>query len=387
MRPTMNLDTSASSINMQADLKAAQIDDLIYSEFTKPKKVWSQSLTSKYVLTFAEGLLKTVRDRVHLYYSKRVGLASFEVHYIGTSMKDEETDKNPESKFFTVPPEETIGINMNFENIPLPIFSRIRRVEISQGGVMHCSCCAFENRGLFCEHQCSVATSIYKKKNEVFPGFTHHDVALRYITSYMHLAFRASTPLSLSETFTKIMKSDIDGPRLKVNIPSEEHFSIEQRSVDRKAAARLKNYSSIDLDNIKTFDGLLSQSYSPDEVEDNGDIDNFVHAAQEVRDTTGPTTNQKYSDSIFDTDFPSELAASMKTRDMLKQKIEDCCAAADQLGEEAKGELGRRLDDFQNWCASKSECENNDGTEKVVPMTNSRYNGTSKRVFNTHNMW
>ena len=72
---------------------------------------------------------------------------------------------------------------------------------------------------------------------------------------------------------------------------------------------------------------------------------------------------------------------------MLKQKIEDCCAAADQLGEEAKGELGRRLDDFQNWCASKSECENNDGTEKVVPMTNSRYNGTSKRVFNTHNMW
>ena len=386
MRPTMNLDTSASSINMQADLKGAQIDDMIYSEFMKPRKIWSQSLTSKYVVTFAEGLLKAVRDRVHLYCSKRVGLSCFEVHYTGTSMKDDETAKSPEFKLFSLPPEDTMGIGMNFENLPVPIFRRIRRVEISQGGVMRCSCCAFENRGLFCEHQCSVATSIYKERNEEFPGFTHHDVALRYTTSYMHLAFRSYTPLSLSQTFSKIMKSDIDGPRLKVNIPSEEHFPIEHRSGDQTAAERLKNYSSIDLDNMNTFDGLLSQSYSPDDVQDIGDIDHFVHAAQEVRVTTGETTNEKYSKSIYDTDFPSELAASIKTRDMLKQKIEDCCAAADQLGEEAKGELGRRLDDFQNWCASKSECENNDGTEKVVPMTNSRYTGTSKRVFNTHNM-
>jgi len=159
-----------------------------------------------------------------------------------------------------------------------------------------------------------------------------------------------------------------------------------KKTNDKKAVHRLKNYSSIDLDNMDTFDGLLSQSYSPKEAEDSGNFDEFVDAAQEVRYTTGQCTNQKYSESILDTDFPSELAASLKTRDMLNKKMEDCFAAADQIREEAKTELGRRLDDFQNWCASKFQCDNNETTTKIVPMTNSRYNGTAKRVFNTHHM-
>ena len=199
---------------MQADLKAAQIKDMIHSEFIKPTKNWSNSLTSKYVLTFPKGLLKAVQDRVHLYSPKRVGLSSFEVHYIGKSVKNDKVDNNQESKVITLPPEEVIGIDVDFEIGPLPIFLRIRRVEISADGVMHCSCCAFENRGFFCEHQFSVATLIYKNKNDEFLGFTHHDVALRYLISYMHLGFRVSTPKSLTEVFTRLMKSDIDGPRL-----------------------------------------------------------------------------------------------------------------------------------------------------------------------------
>ncbi len=202
----MNLDSSASSINMQADLKAAQIEDMIHSEFIKPIKKWSNSLTSKHDLSFPEGLLKAVRDRVHLYSPKRVGVASFEVHYMEKYNKNDKVDNNQESKLITLPPEEVIGIDIDFETGPLPIFLRIRRVEISADGVMHCSCCAFENRGFFCEHQLSVATLIYKNKNDEFLGFTHHDVALRYLISYMHLGFRVSTPKSLNDIFTRLMK-------------------------------------------------------------------------------------------------------------------------------------------------------------------------------------
>ena len=148
----------------------------------------------------------------------------------------------------------------------------------------------------------------------------------------------------------------------------------------------MKNYSSIDLDNMDIFDGLLSQSYSPEEVEDSGNFDEFVDAAREVRDTTGQCTNKKYSESILDTVFPSELAASLKSRDMLKQKMEDCFAEADEHGEEAQTELGRRMDDFHNWCVSNFQSKKKETSENIVPMTTSRYNGTAKRAFNTRHM-
>ena len=59
----MKLSTSASAINMQADLKAAELKNIIYNDFTKPSKVWSKSVTAKHVLAFAEGLLKSIQER------------------------------------------------------------------------------------------------------------------------------------------------------------------------------------------------------------------------------------------------------------------------------------------------------------------------------------
>ncbi len=67
----MNLTNAANAMNLQADLKAAELQDIVAQDFLK-KKNWSYSTTSEYVTTFAEGLLKAVTNRVSMYCSKRV---------------------------------------------------------------------------------------------------------------------------------------------------------------------------------------------------------------------------------------------------------------------------------------------------------------------------
>ncbi len=101
---------------------------------------------------------------------------------------------------------------------------------------------------------------------------------------------------------------------------------------------------------------------------------------------TTDVTNDKFSDSIYDTEFPEKVLERLNTRDMLKQKNEDCCAAADNVGVDGTRELGHLLENFQQWCARKDDVSNVDSAAKYVPMMKSNYKGTTKRVFNTHHM-
>ncbi len=68
----MNLTVAANAMMVQAYLKGAELQDIVAQDFLK-KKNWSNSTTSDFVTTFAEGLLKAVTSRVSLYRSKRVG--------------------------------------------------------------------------------------------------------------------------------------------------------------------------------------------------------------------------------------------------------------------------------------------------------------------------
>ena len=101
---------------------------------------------------------------------------------------------------------------------------------------------------------------------------------------------------------------------------------------------------------------------------------------------TSSVTEDKFSNSINDTDLPESVAARLNTRDILKQKIEDCCAAADNVGEEGTKESGQLLDLFQEWCAGNA-IKTDDGADgKNIPMTKSEYRGSAKIIFNTHHM-
>ena len=82
----------------------------------------------------------------------------------------------------------------DFKHIPIPLFHRFREVSIDNNGVMFCSCCKFECRGYFCADQISVAELVYNASNIPFLGFTHHDIASRYCTDYMYMAYKDTTP-------------------------------------------------------------------------------------------------------------------------------------------------------------------------------------------------
>ena len=127
--------------------------------------------------------------------------------------------------------QEEVSNDNDLLEVPLPRVSRIRLVSIDSDGIMSCSCCAFQNQGLFCEHQCATAKLVYELQDLKFGGFTHHDVALRYKTAYMHLAYRHSTPMNIRKMFDGLVQSDIQGPKLQISIPSVDILPIQEKKL------------------------------------------------------------------------------------------------------------------------------------------------------------
>ena len=62
----------------------------------------------------------------------------------------------------------------------------------------------------------------------------------------------------------------------------------------------------------------------------------------------------------------------------MKQKIEDCCAAADNIRVNSTKEFGQMLDHFQEWCAGEIKKKSDNGEGKIVPMTNQNIGGVQK---------
>ena len=87
---------------------------------------------------------------------------------------------------------------------------------------------------------------------------------------------------------------------------------------------------------MENFDGLSSQPLEPYMLSIDKEEDLFVNLANTISNMTTDITNDKFSDSIYDTEFPEMVADRLNTRDILKQKIEDCCATADHVGADGK---------------------------------------------------
>jgi hypothetical protein len=152
------------------------------------------------------------------------------------------------------------------------------------------------------------------------------------------------------------------------------------------ASQRLKNYLTNDIKDLSDFDGMFLQSYDPVGLSKQEEDELFGSLARAVKNMTSSVTEDKFSDSITDTDLPETVTARLNTRDILKQKIEDCCAVSDNIGNNGTKQFGQVLDDFQEWCAQNTKNKDGAVDGKIIPMTKSKYQGTAKRVFNTHHM-
>ena len=174
------MDTAANTLNIQQDLKVAELDKLFFDDYRRTSKCWSDYLTTPFTTIFAEGLNKTVNDRAKLYNVQCDGEKECQVHFIGDNVLSDD---------FNAPSEQ----DDEFWKVPIALYSRIHHVQVKMDGTMICDCYNFQGRGLFCVHQVKVATAFCEANGVEFKGFNHHDIDVRYLSGYMNLAYRAST--------------------------------------------------------------------------------------------------------------------------------------------------------------------------------------------------
>ncbi len=77
MQPTMNMDTSLKTLNIQSNLKVNKIKEIIFQDYHYCEKTWSSLPTSPYTTTVAEGIIVGVMARASLYSCKRIHLSKF----------------------------------------------------------------------------------------------------------------------------------------------------------------------------------------------------------------------------------------------------------------------------------------------------------------------
>ena len=130
MRPNMGLDISASTLNLQSDLKTAKLDAFLHGEFSNTDKRWSDLLTSPYLVSFGEALMMSEDIRSENKTAHRTGPSRFQVHYTPKTSTPNVGDELelPQDR------EKTTGKKKGkkkkarvnyFAHVPLPLFSRV----------------------------------------------------------------------------------------------------------------------------------------------------------------------------------------------------------------------------------------------------------------------
>jgi hypothetical protein len=135
------------------------------------------------------------------------------------------------------------------DDMHIPLFTRTRTVSVDRDGTTYCSCHTFERVGIPCTHQASVATLCYEGEGKVFLGFNHHNVAVRWWSSYMLYAYKETTPMAMNCKFHRLAMNDIKGPNLRLQI--SPLLALEDAGDIAPAIVRLKNYPGESIDIAK----------------------------------------------------------------------------------------------------------------------------------------
>jgi len=373
----MNMDTAAKTLNLQTDVKVSEVQAMIYEEFTKTDKRWSNTLTAPHLLSFGEGLVVEAYKRASLYKGRRVGEREFQVMFVGDGNKDATRQDEYD----------------NDDGIPshqVPLFERVRDVTVDNDGTMHCSCCRFQCTGVFCEQQICIAELVHQARGEKFAGFTHHDVSVRYWSSFMHLAYKESTPSHIRLLFHRLAAQDVSGPKLTGDIP--DSLEIQKPHVHLPALERLKNYKKEDI-NLELIDGMLSSTYIPNSQAEEEDDLLYREMSEALQDMTTPDVEELFDSSTSDACLPMAATKGVKARDILKQHVESSFELADRHGQEGIKQLEAMHIEFRSWCNAREAQQDKHVTDasrtdkrKFIPMTDCKYSSAQKRVMNTHNM-
>ena len=93
-----------------------------------------------------------------------------------------------------------------------------------------------------------MAEYVHNQNSLELMGLSHHDLAVRYLTGYMHMAYGPSTPKDIRDFYHRLASNDIVGPNLRT--PIGETIPILTEKIQLPATDRLKNYKKDDI-NLK----------------------------------------------------------------------------------------------------------------------------------------
>ncbi len=254
----------------------------------------------------------------------------------------------------------------------------------------------FEETGSFCAVQANLASTVHKHAGVPFHGFEIRDVALRYNSAFMPMAYKNSTPKDVQLMFHMLAEKETAGPKLRIPIP--DTMPIEDRQTILSARHRILNYKAGDIgwsmyDNIMTnhgFVGLMSQHQSQNQDEEENMDALFEELTEAIRGTVSDYQNKIFDTAINDNSFQYNNGKTVKTRDTMKQHIEECCAICDEMGDEAKQKYEELHNEFRTWVNKKRnehlESKRHHKKLKHVPMTNPTYTKKEERIYNTQSM-
>jgi hypothetical protein len=112
--------------------------------------------------------------------------------------------------------------------------------------------------------------------------------------------------------------------------------------------------------------------------------------AEELHSATRGYIHGHFSQSISDSAFEGMTNSKLPcTRDCFKLMIEGACSDCNQIGELGIKEFIRHLTELPAFCNEKRNiltCETNGEKNRIIPMTQNRYIGTTTCIFNTHHI-
>ena len=362
MKPTMSMDTASQAMIVHAKVLGITQEQQLYLDYHKSNKLWSTLPTSPFTTSFAEGLIMEVWKRRHLYKGTRIGDRQFQVHYMGHGRIESTGAVDCEHESRAVEPHHAL----------IPKFDRIRTVTIEGDGTMLCSCCGFESTGIFCVHQVAIANKISGEEN-IFKGFTHRDIAIRYRNDFMHLAYKNTTPGRLQACFHGLAMNDIRGPNIGMHVPPVHIIPIEAPVLPGNAVDRLKNYK--DSTTRKNLQMLLDNN-GVSVSEDGMYMYDRLQSNDSSSDDRGNIACEKIFDiGISNSAIPDGAMPGHNSRSILRSLNDTSLCLADRLGEIGRMRLEIMHRDFHAWASRTiAENERKEGDDETMTPTSTRKN-------------
>jgi hypothetical protein len=211
---------------------------------------------------------------------------------------------------------------------------------------MLCLCKHFERIGLPCVHLACVAnlyhdTPVFDSHTSKFAGFTHHDIAVRWWSSYMYYAYRPSTPSHILEKYHLLAMNPIKGPKMRCTVL--QYLELYDTPQYLPAIDRLKNYPMNSIYQSQVKESILSKTRIHISLTNDNEIENEItsYINDKWKDESGGHLNDLFSQSKMNSNFNSpQKVGFVWARYSL---WEECCAEADEIGPEGVKELENQL--------------------------------------------